>query len=82
MIHALLEKIISVSSMAINHSKAAWGPDADEFRPERWMSTNKVAASGLTQGWSGMFTFLEGPRICIGYRMGESKRRFPCMPIS
>ncbi|KAG9009835.1 hypothetical protein FRB93_005106 [Tulasnella sp. JGI-2019a] len=75
---------IHISHMAINRSKAMWGEDASEFKPERWIST--VPASGKggpvvggaihslvgpTQGWNGIFTFIEGPRICIGVRLGE-----------
>ncbi|KAG9009824.1 hypothetical protein FRB94_013563 [Tulasnella sp. JGI-2019a] len=73
---------IHVSHMAINRSKAIWGEDASEFKPERWMSTlpdNDNGKPGVvhaippppgsTQGWNGTFTFVEGPRICIGLRL-------------
>ena len=28
--------VLSVPAYTIHHSKEIWGPDADEFRPERW----------------------------------------------
>ena len=29
---------IIIGILAINHSKAIWGEDADEWKPERWLS--------------------------------------------
>jgi cytochrome P450 len=47
-----------------HHDKAAWGPDADEFRPDRF-------AEGIARASSGgdapaFFPFGWGPRTCIG----------------
>lgn len=65
---------------ALNCSEALWGPDAAEFSPERWLDNEK----GLTeeakaiQGYHHMFTFGDGPRICIGraFASAEFKVRF------
>ncbi|EGG00296.1 uncharacterized protein MELLADRAFT_93703 [Melampsora larici-populina 98AG31] len=43
-----------------------FGPDADVFRPDRWLEKGQVNA--LPGFWSGLMTFLGGPRACIGYR--------------
>ncbi|MCJ1404735.1 hypothetical protein MMC11_007961 [Xylographa trunciseda] len=40
------------------HSKEVWGPDADEFKPERWEKKESV-------GWE-YTPFGRGPRVCIG----------------
>jgi cytochrome P450 len=45
-------------SVYIMHRRAdLWGPDAEEFRPERW--------NGRKSGWEYL-PFNGGPRICIG----------------
>lgn len=46
---------------------ALWGPDADEFNPERWLTGN--VPEGSTAMPSINFpVFLAGPRACIGFR--------------
>ncbi|TFL06721.1 cytochrome P450 [Pterulicium gracile] len=57
---------IFVPIMAINRSKAIFGPDAFEFSPSRWANL-PAAASGIP-GMLNMMSFLGGPRACIGYR--------------
>lgn len=49
---------------------AVWGPDAHDFKPERWLPEN---TSSLPEGVVEMPsiaypTFLAGPRACIGFR--------------
>ncbi|PWY68686.1 cytochrome P450 [Aspergillus heteromorphus CBS 117.55] len=45
------------STFVMHRRQDLWGPDADEFRPDRWME-RKV-------GWEYL-PFNGGPRICIG----------------
>ncbi|KAJ6482242.1 cytochrome P450 [Mycena vulgaris] len=49
----------------INRSEAIWGPDAKEFKPERWLEDITVRAKEL-QGHRHLLSFHEGPRICLG----------------
>ena len=42
---------------AIHRQQDIYGPDADEYRPERWET--------LQPGW-GHLPFSGGPRACIG----------------
>ena len=64
---------------AINRSDAFWGPDAKEFKPERWLENE----AGLTPqskeipGFHHFFTFNDGPRICLGklFAVAEFKVR-------
>jgi cytochrome P450 len=45
------------STHVMHHRKDLWGPDAEEFKPERWASRKA--------GWE-YIPFNGGPRICIG----------------
>ena len=76
-------QVIHIPSMGINRDEAVFG-DADTFRPTRWLVGRGDAAEAkyftpgergippadqMCGGWSGLFTFLEGPRICVGMRL-------------
>jgi benzoate 4-monooxygenase len=51
--------VLSVPAYTIHHSTKIWGPDADDFVPERW--------SRLTEEQKGAFIpFSYGPRACVG----------------
>ncbi|KAK0482383.1 cytochrome P450 [Armillaria novae-zelandiae] len=56
----------------LNTNPAIWGPKALEFVPERWITPNGVPPStDLPHGpWSNISTFADGPRMCIGWRLG------------
>ncbi|KAJ7717342.1 cytochrome P450 [Mycena metata] len=58
---------VVIPILALNRDSAIWGPDAQQFIPERWERSSPISTSipGL---WSQMLTFLGGPRACIGYR--------------
>ncbi|KAK3997011.1 cytochrome P450 [Cladorrhinum sp. PSN332] len=49
---------IRYSTASMHRDKDIYGPDADEFRPERW-------ESDLRTGWTYL-PFSGGPRICLG----------------
>jgi len=60
---------ITIPISAINRSQKIWGPDAKEFKPERWLESKLPEAVSTIPGvWGNMLTFLGGPRACIGYR--------------
>ncbi|KAH0835840.1 cytochrome P450 [Lanmaoa asiatica] len=58
---------IFINVLAINRSQELWGPDAHEFKPERWENIPE-AVSQIPGVWGHLLTFLGGPRACIGYR--------------
>ncbi|KAI0763033.1 cytochrome P450 [Trametes elegans] len=59
---------IPFTTMHVNPT--VWGPDAATFNPSRWLTPGGVPPpSELPHGWSGLVTFCDGPRNCIGYRL-------------
>ncbi|KAJ7291595.1 cytochrome P450 [Mycena rebaudengoi] len=53
--------------LELNRDAEIWGPDALEFKPERWEASIPVTNS-IPGVWGHMLTFLGGPRGCIGFR--------------
>ncbi|KAM6500078.1 Cytochrome P450 [Amanita muscaria] len=49
----------------MNRSEAFWGPDAKQFVPERWLEENPYPSKDFS-GYKHLYTFSDGPRICIG----------------
>ncbi|KAJ7289098.1 cytochrome P450 [Mycena rebaudengoi] len=59
--------MIHIPILAVNTDKEIWGPDAGEFKPERWEHVPK-AASDVPGVWANLLTFFAGPHNCIGFR--------------
>ncbi|KAG1766150.1 cytochrome P450 [Suillus occidentalis] len=58
---------IRISSAAINRSAAIWGPDAKEFKPDRWLTEDGIGGKAKeVQGHRHLLTFVDGPRTCLG----------------
>ncbi|KAE8415392.1 cytochrome P450 [Aspergillus pseudocaelatus] len=65
---------------AINRSPEFWGNDGDEFRPDRWIDTDKNGqlVTNNNGGASTNFaqiTFLHGQRSCIGKDFARAELR-------
>ncbi|KAJ7165625.1 cytochrome P450 [Mycena crocata] len=56
---------ILIPMRCINRSEALWGPDAKEFKPERWFEDITGPAKEL-QGYRHLLSFHDGPRTCLG----------------
>jgi cytochrome P450 len=64
---------------ATNTDTKLWGPDANDFKPERWLSpehggtsATNAASGGATSNYAFM-TFLHGPHSCIGASFAKSE---------
>ena len=51
------------ATRGVNLSRAIWGPDAREFKPERHIDSKpEQAVAGV---WGNIMTFAAGPRNCM-----------------
>ncbi|KAI1436203.1 cytochrome P450 [Xylaria sp. CBS 124048] len=62
------KSVVVWSLWAMNRSRTSWGPDADEFRPERWLTKEGKLISKSAAEFP---VFYGGLRICLGKRMAE-----------
>ncbi|KAJ6460231.1 cytochrome P450 [Mycena sanguinolenta] len=52
---------------AVHLEQDIWGPDAADFRPERWERLPE-AVSSIPGVWGNLLTFIAGPHNCLGFR--------------
>lgn len=58
--------------LTLNTIADIWGPDGASFRPERWLEGSFADPGALPHGpYSNILSFLDGPRVCIGWRLGK-----------
>lgn len=58
---------------AMHHDSMTWGPDVDEWRPQRWIKTSATgeeAFVGPPEG-AGFMPWSYGPRVCPGKRFSQ-----------
>jgi cytochrome P450 len=62
---------------ATNRNPQFWGPDADKFKPDRWIDseTGKPNNTGGSSSNYNTLTFLHGPRSCIGKDFAKAELR-------
>lgn len=57
--------VVILCPWAVNTSTQMWGPDAHEFKPERWLDADgKANNKGGAESNFAFLTFLHGPRSC------------------
>ncbi|KAJ3480638.1 hypothetical protein NLI96_g8207 [Meripilus lineatus] len=64
---------IVISIRGCNINKAIWGEDADEWKPERWLSPlpETVTNARIPGVYSNLLSFLGGGRSCIGFKFSQ-----------
>ncbi|KAF7313719.1 hypothetical protein HMN09_00528900 [Mycena chlorophos] len=67
-------QLIHIPVKAVHTDKSIWGPDAEEFIPERWDKLPE-AVSSIPGVYANLLTFLGGPHSCIGYRFSMAEFR-------
>ncbi|KAI1198251.1 cytochrome P450 [Nemania serpens] len=72
--------VVVLSMWQMNRSPDLWGPDAGDFRPDRWITAGKPNSNGGANSNYEFLTFLHGPRSCIG--QGFAKAEMRCLLAS
>ena len=62
--HVLAPRTVVLASQWIAHRDPRWWPDADAFRPARWLAGGTAGAAGRPK--FSYFPFGAGTRVCIG----------------
>jgi len=62
-----------LSLLNANRSSELWGPDAMEWKPERWLSPlpESIMDSKIPGIYSHLMTFSGGTRSCIGFKFSQ-----------
>ncbi|TFY62064.1 hypothetical protein EVJ58_g4113 [Rhodofomes roseus] len=67
---------ILIGTYASNVSKDLWGPDALEWKPQRWSQLPSAVTDARIPGvYSNLLTFLAGKRACIGFKFSEMEMK-------
>ncbi|KAI0041379.1 cytochrome P450 [Auriscalpium vulgare] len=62
--------LFQIPLRVVNTWEETWGPDADQFRPERWLDLPSTYNPTFS-----MMSFIAGPKACIGRTMGISEMK-------
>ncbi|KAI0754417.1 cytochrome P450 [Daedaleopsis nitida] len=63
-------QVFHIPFTTMHVAPAVWGASATAFEPARWLVPGGVPPpQERPHGWSGLVTFCDGPRNCIGWRL-------------
>ncbi|KAJ3966774.1 cytochrome P450 [Lentinula raphanica] len=64
---------IFISILNSNRNPDLWGQDANEWKPERWLSPlpGELADARIPGVYSHLMTFIGGGRSCIGFKFSQ-----------
>jgi len=61
---------IYIPNAAADRLKCVWGPDANVWRPERWIEEGGLPNGNvMNAGYARLFAFSQGAKGCIGVRL-------------
>ncbi|PPQ86419.1 hypothetical protein CVT25_003541 [Psilocybe cyanescens] len=65
--------VIIIGIGSCNRNPELWGPDVDEWKPERWLEPlpEAVTSAHLPGVYSNLMTFIGGSRSCIGFKFSQ-----------
>ncbi|KZT66919.1 cytochrome P450 [Daedalea quercina L-15889] len=65
--------VVHIGILASNRNPELWGPDAAEWKPERWLNPlpEVVKEAHVPGVYSHLMTFLGGGRACIGFKFSQ-----------
>ncbi|RPD65200.1 cytochrome P450 [Lentinus tigrinus ALCF2SS1-7] len=68
---------VFVAIAAANRTKEVWGEDAEDWKPERWLSPipETLIKARIPGVYSNMMTFLGGGRACIGFKFSQCEMK-------
>ncbi|KAJ7458858.1 cytochrome P450 [Mycena latifolia] len=68
---------VMVAMGSYQRLEAVWGPDAEQFRPSRWLNnadaatgTKRPALGPAVPPYAELLSFIGGQRACLGWRFG------------
>ncbi|KAH9941567.1 cytochrome P450 [Epithele typhae] len=66
---------VLVGVRACNRARSLWGPDAETWRPARWLAEDglppALASAAVPGVYAHTMTFVGGPRSCVGFRFAQ-----------
>ncbi|KAJ3774513.1 cytochrome P450 [Lentinula raphanica] len=71
--------VVFVSIYNANRNPDLWGKDANEWKPERWLSDlpDKLTDARIPGVYSHLMTFIGGGRSCIGFKFSQLEMKQP-----
>ncbi|KAH6909246.1 cytochrome P450 [Coprinopsis sp. MPI-PUGE-AT-0042] len=65
--------MVFLSILGCNRSTELWGPDAGEWKPERWLGPlpDTLLSAKVPGVSSHLMTFIGGSRACIGFKFAQ-----------
>ncbi|EKD03070.1 Cytochrome P450 [Trichosporon asahii var. asahii CBS 8904] len=67
-------EVLNLSVVCANRDKDVWGPDAEEFNPDRFDRPN-TPAKQIPSAWGNVLSFSHGSRNCIGFRFALAEMK-------